>query len=94
MPTLTHHQSNEYTKLLITGDSGSGKTGALTPLVTAGYKLRILDMDNGLETLKQFVLRECPDKIGNVEFRTLRDKRKASPLGPVIDGQPKAAAAF
>lgn len=90
MPTLTHHQSNEYTKLLIEGDSGSGKTGALTSLVAAGYKLRILDMDNGLETLKQFILKECPDKIENVEFRTLRDKRKASPLGPIIDGQPSA----
>jgi len=90
MPTLNHHQSNEYTKLLIEGDSGSGKTGALTSLVSAGYNLRILDMDNGLETLKQFVLKECPDRIANVEFRTLRDKRKASPLGPIIDGQPKA----
>jgi hypothetical protein len=90
MPTLTHHQSNEFTKLLIQGDSGSGKTGALTSLVTAGYKLRILDMDNGLETLKQFILRECPEKIDNVEFRTLRDKRRASPLGPIIEGQPKA----
>lgn len=90
MPTLNKHQSNEYTKLLIEGDSGSGKTGALTSLVREGYKLRILDMDNGLETLKQFILKECPEKIENVEFRTLRDKRKASPLGPVIDGQPKA----
>jgi hypothetical protein len=90
MPTLNHHQSNEYTKLLIEGDSGSGKTGALASLVAAGYKLRILDMDNGLETLKQYVLKECPERIENVEFRTLRDKRKASPLGPVIDGQPKA----
>jgi hypothetical protein len=90
MPTLAKHQSNEFTKLLIEGDSGSGKTGALTPLVAAGYKLRILDMDNGLEPLKQFILKECPDKIENVEFRTLRDKRKASPLGPIIDGQPKA----
>lgn len=85
MPTLAHHQSNEYTKLLIEGDSGSGKTGALASLVAAGYNLRILDFDNGLETLKQYVLKECPDRIGNVEFRTLRDRRKASPLGPIVD---------
>jgi len=90
MPTLNHHQSNEYTKLLIEGDSGSGKTGALTSLVREGFKLRILDMDNGLETLKQFILKECPEKIENVEFRTLRDKRKASPIGAIIDGQPRA----
>lgn len=84
MPTLSQHQSNEYTKLLIEGDSGSGKTGALTSLVAAGYKLRIIDMDNGLEPLKQFILKECPDKIDNVEFVTLRDKRKAGADGPTI----------
>lgn len=84
MPTLDKHQSNEYTKLLIEGDSGSGKTGALTSLVSAGYKLRILDFDNGLETLKQFVLKECPQNVGNVEFVTLRDRRKAGPEGPQV----------
>lgn len=84
MPTLDKHQSNEYTKMLIEGDSGSGKTGALTSLVAAGYKLRILDFDNGLETLKQFVLKECPNNVGNVEFVTLRDKRKAGPEGPTV----------
>ncbi len=90
MPTLDNHQSNEYTKMLLMGDSGSGKTGALTSLVAAGYKLFILDMDNGLETLKQFVRKECPDKITNVEFRTLRDVYKSTAGGPVISGSPKA----
>jgi len=90
MPTLEKHQSNEYTKLLVLGDSGSGKSGALASLVKSGYHLRIVDMDNGLETLKQYILKECPEKIEGVEFRTLRDKRKASPSGPIIDGPPKA----
>ena len=81
---LSQHQSNLYTKLLIMGDSGSGKTGALTPLVAADYKLRILDFDNGLETLKQFVYHECPNKINNIEFRTLRDKRKATSEGAEV----------
>ena len=84
MPSLDKHQSNEYTKMLIEGDSGSGKTGALTSLVTAGYKLRILDFDNGLETLKQFVMKECPQNVQNVEFVTLRDKRKATAEGPTV----------
>src|SRR5882757_3538177 len=90
MPSLSQHQSNEYTKLLIEGDSGSGKTGALASLVKAGYKLRILDYDNGLESLKQFVLRDSPEMVDNVEFRTLRDKRKATPVGSIIDGTPRA----
>lgn len=90
MPSLKDHQSNEFTKLLIEGDSGSGKTGSLASLVGAGYKLRILDFDNGLDVLKAYVEQQFPAKLGNVEFVTLRDKRKASPLGPVIDGTPKA----
>ena len=60
MPSLANHQSNEYTKMLLEGDSGSGKTGSLASLVAAGFSLRILDMDNGLEPLKQFVQKECP----------------------------------
>lgn len=84
MPKLSQHQSNEFTKLLIEGDSGSGKSGALASLVKAGYKLRILDFDNGLEPLKQFVLRDCPENIDNIEFVSLRDKRKAGANGPTV----------
>lgn len=90
MPSLAKHQSNEFTKVLLLGDAKSGKTGSLVSLVKAGYKLRILDMDNLLEFFKNQVLEQCPDKIGNVEFRTLRDKYKMGPAGPIIDGQPKA----
>lgn len=90
MPSLADHQSNSFTKLLYLGDAKSGKTTSLVSLVKAGYQLRILDLDNLLDSLKYAVLRECPDKIGNVEFRTLRDKYKAGPFGPVIDGIPKA----
>lgn len=89
MPSLTDHQSNKIVKLLLMGDSGSGKTGALASLVKAGYKLRILDLDNGLDILRQIALKNNLD-LSLVEFRTLRDKYKSSPMGPVIDGQPKA----
>ena len=90
MPSLANHQSNEFTKLLLIGDAKSGKTGSLVSLVEAGYKLRILDMDNLLDILKYMVLEKCPDKVGNVEFRTLRDKRKATQEGSVVDGSPRA----
>src|SRR5215467_538004 len=90
MPTLKDHQSNEYIKLLIEGDSKPGKTGALASLVKAGYELRVLDYDNGLDVLKQFILRDSPGDLDKVEFRTLRDKRIAGPAGPKIDGTPKA----
>jgi len=85
MPTLDLHQSSEFTKLLLIGDSKSGKTGALASLIKK-YQLRILDFDNGLDALVQIARRDNPDCLGNVEFRTLRDKMKATPLGPVVDG--------
>lgn len=90
MPSLAKHQSNSFTKLLLLGDAKSGKTTSLVSLVEAGYKLRILDMDNLLDPLKEAILKRCPDKLENVEFRTLRDKYKTGSLGPVIDGAPKA----
>ena len=86
MPSLSKHQSNVYTKLLIEGDSGSGKTGALASLIGAGYKLRILDYDNGLEALKQFVRRDYgTEGLEQVEYRTLRDRYKATTIGPIVD---------
>ena len=90
MPSLADHQSNEFTKLLLIGDAKSGKTGSLVSLVKAGYRLRILDFDNLLDVLKYMILNECPDKIGNVEYVSLRDKRKTTPAGSMIDGKPKA----
>lgn len=84
MPKLSEHHSNEYTKMLIMGDSGSGKTGCLVSLLKAGYKLFILDFDNGLEPLKQFAQKECPEFIDNVEYRTLRDRRKATAEGATV----------
>jgi len=90
MTSLRDHQSNNFTKLLLIGDAKSGKTGSLISLVKAGYKLRILDFDNLLDILKYMVGRECPELVDNVEFRTLRDRRKAAESGSVIDGKPVA----
>lgn len=62
--------------MLYVGDSGSGKTGSMASLVKAGYRLRVLDFDNGIGTLASYVKKECPEKIGNVGFIPLRDKLK------------------
>jgi len=90
VPSLVDHQSATTTKLLLLGDSGTAKTGSLVSLVQADYKLNILDFDNGLDSLVQQVRSKCPEKMKNINFITLRDKLKASPMGPVMDGQPKA----
>lgn len=90
MTNITNHQSNAYTKLISVGDPMTGKTGSLVSLVKAGYKLRILDLDNKLGVLKSYILKECPDKADNVEFRSLRDKYKATSEGFVVAGMPTA----
>ena len=90
MTTLDQYQASELVKLLLLGDSKVGKTSSLVSLVKAGYKLRILDLDNLLHPLAELIMKECPDKITNVAYRTLRDKRKMTDLGPIIDGAPKA----
>lgn len=76
MAKLSEHQSSKFVKLLYIGDSGTGKTGSLTSLVKAGYSLRILDTDNGLDILRQFVQHECPDRINSIDFETRRDEYK------------------
>jgi hypothetical protein len=89
MPTLDQHQSSEFIKLLYIGDSGTGKTGSLVSLLQAGYSLRILDCDNGLDSLVQFG-RAANVDLARVQFETVRDEYKSSKIGPVIKGAPKA----
>lgn len=90
MPALSDHQSNEFVKILFIGSSGAGKTGALTSLVKAGYKLKIVDFDNGLDALVNHVKEECPTKLASISFQTFRDKYAAGPAGPIIKGAPTA----
>jgi hypothetical protein len=90
MGKLSERQKSPVCKLIFIGNSGSGKTGALTSLVKAGYRLRILDMDNGLDALASHVQAECPDKLSSIEYETVRDKYKATPQGPQVAGSPKA----
>lgn len=90
MTSLADHHSSSIFKALYIGDSSVGKTGSLVSLVAAGYKIRILDLDNGLDVLRQYIMKECPDKVKNVDYETRRDKYKASAAGPIIVGTPKA----
>lgn len=84
MPSLAEHQSSEFTKLIYLGDSGTGKTGSLASLVCAGYQLRILDLDNGLDSLATYVRATCPAKAEAVSFITVRDGITPGTSGPKI----------
>ena len=70
MANISKHKSAEYTKLMLVGDSGAGKTSALASLANAGYNLRILDFDDGLSILPEFLNK---DAVSNVSFITLKD---------------------
>lgn len=84
MPNIAQHQSSRTTKLLLIGDSGSGKTGALASLAQAGYKLRIIDLDNGLDVLRNLLtspdspyVKAKPDIAKQVEYITITDTMKS-----------------
>lgn len=101
MPGIEQHQSLELVKGLVLGNAGAGKTGGLLSLVKAGYKLRIYDFDNLLTSLVQLVLKDCPERSGQVKFQTFTDKMKgvdmplvmmggAAKVMPFTDGSPDA----
>jgi hypothetical protein len=90
LTSLADHHSTSIVKLLLLGDAKVGKTGSLVSLVSAGYKLRILDFDNLLDYFYQLVKERCPDKLSNVDYRTLRDPIRAGSAGAVIAGKPQA----
>lgn len=94
MSALSLEPTNRLFKTLLIGDSGSGKTGSLISLIQAGLRLRVLDMDNKLQTgiLPALIKQQCPEKAALVDFESLRDKLKASPMGYILDGPPKAFA--
>ena len=91
MPSL-EAQPSGYVKLLLLGDSGTGKTGALASLVKANLSLRVFDFDNKLAggILPILLSRDCPHLLKNVEYEVFRDNFKGSPIGPILDGAPQA----
>jgi hypothetical protein len=55
MPTFENYTELQTTKMLFLGHTGAGKTGSLISLAAAGYNLRIIDFDNGVEILNGFL---------------------------------------
>ena len=86
MATMDAHTESSVSKILMIGNNGSGKTGSLVSLIKAGYKIRLLDFDNGAEIIKQLVRAECPDKAANVDIETHTDSYKevAGKLQPAM----------
>jgi len=90
MVALSENKSSKFVKLMYIGDSGTGKTGSLVSLVAAGYKLRILDMDNGVPVLRNYIQEQCPDNMHLVDYETCRNKYKMTDGGPIVSGAANA----
>ena len=91
MAKASTQTDDKFFRAVYVGDSGTGKTGSLISLIKAGYTIRMLDLDNGVETLKQLIMHECPERIDQLDYITLRDKFKADPVyGIKVDGGAKA----
>lgn len=73
MGTLGDNIEVEPIKALLIAHSGFGKTGALASLVKAGYKLHILDMDNGVAVIRSYLPKELWSKV---EVETYQDQFK------------------
>ena len=78
---LLETQGNLPFVILISGQSGTGKTGSLASLIDAGYKLRILDIDKGIQILQAAGVVKDRTKLANVEYEQFGDKLIAKPSG-------------
>lgn len=88
MPSLLNLKDQpKSVKMLVVGESGVGKTGALASLAKAGYNLKIADFENGLDPLIA-QLADDKEAMGRVSFMQFFEKVKK---GRVIA---KAADAF
>lgn len=76
MAGLASHHKGDFTKLLLIGDSGGGKTGALASLAKAGYKLAIIDCDNGLDILANLLAKD-KEALSRVHYSTVTEPMRA-----------------
>ena len=79
MPNIAQHKSSQVTKLLLMGNHGAGKTGSLVSLAQAGYNLRILDTDAGLDVISSLA-RDDPryaQAASHIDYETFTDTMKS-----------------
>lgn len=74
--------------MLIAGDPGTAKTGALVALIEAGFKLRILDYDGNLDPLRPFVKNKA--MLRNVDAMYFEDKMRVGNGFMQAEGIPTA----
>lgn len=91
MPKLSALEQNGVVKMLLIGDSGTGKTGALASLAAAGYKVRILDYDKGVQPIYEALKKQGRmDALDNVIYESLSDKMQVVGGNVIPRGVPTA----
>ena len=78
MGTLADLPTGGAAKLLIAGDSGSGKTCSIASIVKAGYEVFVADTDNGVRVLRSTGLL-TDEEQAKVKYLTFRDKSDGKP---------------
>lgn len=81
MASLDTIVDDPFIKMMLIGDSGTGKTSALASLVEAGYKLRIVDMDDGIAPLANRLRAKDPALLKSVDVMSFRDKYRPTQGG-------------
>jgi hypothetical protein len=70
----------EPVKMLVVGNSGSGKTGALLSLARKGFKLRIADFDNGAPGTLLPLMTEAEKTSLDIDVIPFADQMKQMPV--------------
>lgn len=87
MPPISQHKASQVAKILMVGTPGSGKTGSLISLANAGFKIKVLDLDNGVEILKNLA-----STSSSIEVETVTESYKTVSGKPLPSGQAYPAA--
>lgn len=67
-------------KILLIGENGSGKTCALASLLSAGYNVRVANLDNGVDALENIIQGQKSvygaDSLSRLRYRTLTERMR------------------
>lgn len=88
MPSLSEYSSQKSIKMLMVGDTGKGKTGALASLAELGFKIRILDYDNGVGILASLL--KGKTALSNITYESCLDSFISSGGKILPKGMPTA----
>ena len=72
--------SHDPVKMIVVGESGTGKTGALAGLVDAGYKVRLLDLDNGARIVRNLMQSGRYNRANLKNFSSITFTEKMRPI--------------